>query len=127
MKIIISPAKRMKEDTDGMPVLGMPPFPEKTRALYEYLKGLSPEELKALLRCNDRIALENYRRYQEMDRRNQRTPAIFAYQGIQYQYMAPTAFTDGEYDYLQSHLRILSGFYGCLRPFDGIFPYRLEM
>ena len=53
MKIIISPAKRMKEDTDGMPVLGMPPFPEKTGMLYEYLKGLSLEELKALLRCND--------------------------------------------------------------------------
>ena len=127
MKIIISPAKRMKEDTDGMPVLGMPPFPEKTGMLYEYLKGLSLEELKALLRCNDSIAAENYRRYQEMDRRNLRTPAIFAYQGIQYQYMAPTAFTDGEYAYLQSHLRILSGFYGCLRPFDGIYPYRLEM
>ena len=69
MKIIISPAKRMKEDTDGMPVLGMPTFPEKTGMLYEYLKGLSLEELKALLRCNDSIAAENYRRYQEMDRR----------------------------------------------------------
>ena len=30
-------------------------------------------------------------------------------------------------DYLREHLRILSGFYGLLRPFDGVTPYRLEM
>ena len=41
--------------------------------------------------------------------------------------MAPAVFTDGEYDYVQAHLRILSGFYGLLRPFDGVTPYRLEM
>ena len=127
MRIIISPAKRMKADPDGMPVLGMPPFPQKTARLLEYLKGLSPEELKSLLKCSERIAEENYRRYQEMDGRALRTPAVFAYQGIQYQYMAPTAFTDRAYDYIQEHLRILSGFYGMLRPFDGIYPYRLEM
>ena len=28
---------------------------------------------------------------------------------------------------MQEHLRILSGFYGILRPFDGVTPYRLEM
>ena len=127
MKIIISPAKRMKEDTDGMPILGMPSFPEKTGRLLEYLKELSLDELKTLLKCNDSIAEENFRRYREMDGLALRTPAIFAYQGIQYQYMAPTAFTRREYDYIQAHLRILSGFYGMLRPFDGIYPYRLEM
>ncbi|MGM9613367.1 MAG: peroxide stress protein YaaA, partial [Butyricicoccus sp.] len=55
------------------------------------------------------------------------TPAILAYEGIQYQYMAPGVFTYDELDYVQEHLRILSGFYGVLRPFDGVTPYRLEM
>ena len=55
------------------------------------------------------------------------TPALLSYQGIQYQYMAPGVFTNKEYDYIQVHLRILSGFYGVLRPFDGVLPYRLEM
>ena len=41
--------------------------------------------------------------------------------------MAPNVFTNREYDYIQEHLRILSGFYGVLRPFDGVTPYRLEM
>ena len=55
------------------------------------------------------------------------TPAVLAYKGIQYQYMAPGVFTDMELEYIQQHLRILSGFYGILRPFDGVTPYRLEM
>lgn len=127
MKIIISPAKRMKEDPDSMPVLGRPMFLPKTQQLYTYLKSLSCEQLQALMACNDKIAAQNYQRYQTMDQLVQRTPALFAYQGIQYQYMGPTAFTDQQYAYLQEHLCILSGFYGLLRPFDGIFSYRLEM
>ena len=41
--------------------------------------------------------------------------------------MAPGVLEQRQYDYLQDHLRILSGFYGVLRPFDGVTPYRLEM
>ena len=55
------------------------------------------------------------------------TPAILSYEGIQYRYMAPGVFTQDCLDYIQGHLFILSGFYGVLRPFDGITPYRLEM
>ena len=62
-----------------------------------------------------------------MDLRQNLTPAILAYEGIQYQYMAPGVFTQQEFSYVQEHLRILSGFYGVLQPFDGVTPYRLEM
>ena len=41
--------------------------------------------------------------------------------------MAPGVFTEEELDYVQEHLRILSGLYGLLRPLDGVTPYRLEM
>jgi hypothetical protein len=41
--------------------------------------------------------------------------------------MAPAVFGGTETDYIQEHLRILSGFYGVLKPFDGVVPYRLEM
>ena len=55
------------------------------------------------------------------------TPAVFSYEGIQYQNMAPQVMSADQLEYLQAHLRILSGFYGVLRPFDGVTPYRLEM
>lgn len=55
------------------------------------------------------------------------TPAILAYEGIAYQYMAPAVFEEGQLSYVQEHLRILSAFYGVLKPMDGVTPYRLEM
>ena len=126
MKIIISPAKKMKSD-DGLPWQELPFFLEKTQRLLETLRAMPYNRLKALWKCNDSIAEENLRRLKTMDLRRNLTPAILSYEGIQYRYMAPDVFTDREFGYLQKNLRILSGFYGLLRPFDGVTPYRLEM
>ena len=127
MKIIISPAKKMNIDTDTLASEGMPVFLEEAEQLMGWMRRLSFEEAKALWKCNDKIAEQNYRRFREMDLRRNLTPAVIAYEGIQYQYMAPAVFGGEEADYIQEHLRILSGFYGVLRPFDGVVPYRLEM
>ena len=127
MKIIISPAKKMNVDTDTLAPSGLPVFLEKTEQLMGWMRRLSLAEAKALWKCNDRIAEQNYRRFQEMDLRRNLTPAVIAYEGIQYQYMAPAVFGGAETEYIQEHLRILSGFYGVLKPFDGVVPYRLEM
>jgi len=127
MRIIISPAKKMNTDTDSLPVRDLPVFLEKTEQLHRTLRDMTPEELQKLWKCNGQIAALNVERLREMDLRRRLTPAVLAYEGIQYRYMAPNVFTGQEYDYIQEHLRILSGFYGVLRPFDGVTPYRLEM
>ena len=127
MRIIIAPAKKMRTDPDSLAPAGLPDFLPETEALCAALRSMDPAALQRLWRCNDRIAALNVRRLEEMDLRRNLTPAILAYEGIQYQYMAPGVFSQGEYDYVQTHLRILSGFYGLLRPFDGVTPYRLEM
>jgi len=127
MRIIISPAKKMNADTDTLPWRDLPAFLPKTQQLLDRLRGMSGEELQRLWKCNDQIAALNVERLRGMDLHKNLTPAIIAYEGIQYQYMAPDVFTQKEYDYVQEHLRILSGFYGALRPLDGVTPYRLEM
>lgn len=127
MKIIISPAKKMKTDTDSLPWRDLPAFLEKTDRLLAALRELPAARLKRLWKCSDAIAEENIERLAAMDLRRRLTPAILSYEGIQYRYMAPDVFTNEQFDYLQEHLRILSGFYGLLRPFDGVTPYRLEM
>lgn len=127
MKIIISPAKKMNVDSDSLPCTALPQFLPHTELLFEKLKAMSPSELKKLWKCNDSILQQNVDRLGWVNLRRNLTPAILAYEGIQYQYMAPNVFTGSEYDYIQQHLRILSGFYGILRPFDGVVPYRLEM
>ena len=127
MRIIISPAKKMKVDTDSFPYRDLPVFLSNTEEICGELQSMSYEELKKLWKCNDQIAELNVRRLRDMDLLGRLTPAVLAYEGIQYQYMAPGVFTDQEFGYVQDHLRILSGFYGILRPFDGVTPYRLEM
>ena len=127
MRIIISPAKKMNVDTDSLPCRGLPRFLDRAEILLERLRELDYEELKALWKCNDKLARLNADRVADMDLYRQLTPAILSYEGIQYRYMAPGVLSDTELDYLQEHLRILSGFYGVLRPFDGVTPYRLEM
>ncbi len=127
MRIIISPAKKMKIDTDSPLDMGAPKFMKQTELLLEYLREMCYEEAKDVWKCNDNIAQLNYDRIQRMDLHANLTPAIFSYEGIQYQYMGPGVFNRSELEYIEEHLRILSGFYGMLRPFDGVTPYRLEM
>ena len=104
MKLLISPAKKMRAE-DFLPPRTQPPLLEKSAQLLDYVRGLSLPQLKRLLACNESLA----------------------HDGIQYKYMAPGVFTQAQLEYVGEHLRILSGFYGVLRPFDGVSPYRLEM
>ena len=127
MRIIISPAKKMRVDTDSLPWRELPVFLSKTKMIAQTLQKKEYDELKRIWKCNDAIAALNMDRFAHMDLTKQLTPAILSYEGIQYQYMAPGVFTQRELDYVQEHLRILSGFYGVLKPFDGVTPYRLEM
>ena len=127
MRIILSPAKKMNVNTDDLAPCGLPAFMEQTEEVVRFLQGLSYGDAKKLWACNDRIAEQNYDRLQNMDLYHQLTPAILSYEGIAYQYMAPSVFENGQFAYVQEHLRILSAFYGVVRPMDGVTPYRLEM
>lgn len=127
MRIILSPAKKMNINTDDLAPCGLPAFMEQTEEIVHFLQGLSYGEAKKLWACNDGIAEQNYDRLQQMDLYHQLTPAILSYEGIAYQYMAPSVFENGQFAYVQEHLRILSAFYGVVRPMDGVTPYRLEM
>ena len=127
MRIIIAPAKKMNTDLDSFPPEALPQFLDRTERLMSALQAMSLQELQALWKCNDAIARLNVERLRDMDLRHRLTPAVLAYEGIQYRYMAPGVFDTGQLTYIREHLRILSGFYGLLRPFDGVTPYRLEM
>lgn len=127
MRIIVAPAKKMNADVDSFDIDGLPQFIEETERLKAAMQGMSAQELQALWKCNDAIAALNVKRLRAMDLRHYLTPAILSYEGIQYRCMAPGVFETGQLAYIRTHLRILSGFYGLLRPFDGVTPYRLEM
>lgn len=143
LQIIISPAKQMQIEEGGMPYKGIPPFPDKTRRLYEALisieKNDGKEALKKLWNVSDRllkqcmdtlhsfIPISDERALSNASISPYISTALFAYRGIQYQSMAPHVMDVEALSWLQDHLWILSGMYGCIRPFHAIEPYRLEM
>ena len=127
MRIILSPTKKMKIDNDSLVHQGLPVFLEQTEEIVQWLKEKSTTELKVIWNCNDKIIEQNRQRLLHMKLRENLTPAVLAYEGIAFQYMAPGVFENEQFDYIQEHLRILSAFYGVLKPMDGVTPYRLEM
>lgn len=89
MRIIISPAKKMNMDTDSFPFRNLPQFLPQAEHIYEHLKQMDYGALKALWNCSDSVARLNAERLSTLNLRQNLTPAILAYEGIQYRYMAP--------------------------------------
>lgn len=127
MKIIISPAKRMKDDIAYLLPRSKPVYLKESKTLLKMLKNMEVIQIKQLLKCSDKIAKESYENYQYMNLNSLGVPAILAYDGIQYKYMAPHIFSEAQFSYVQKHVYILSGLYGVLKALDGVIPYRLEL
>ena len=124
MLIITSPTKQMKINTTSKPI-SVPCFQDKSSYLLNHLQSLTFGEIKQIMRTNDTITQETTRRFQEIKFDLEGSCAIQTYCGLQFQYMQIEEAI--QFAYLQRHLRILSGFYGLLKPYDSIYPYRLEM
>ena len=85
MKIIISPAKKMNRNEDLLVWEGKPVFWQDGEKILAWMRKLSYSQAKELWCCNDSIAEKNYKWLQDMDLHRNLTPAILAYDGIQYQ------------------------------------------
>lgn len=143
LQVIISPAKQMRVAQDAFEVMGIPPFAHKTAQLHHALldieRSKGPQGLQALWNVSDKLlrpCLDTLHEFEPVlknddldnpDIARRVSPAIMAYHGIQYQSMAPEVMDAEQLAWLQNHLWILSGLYGCIRPFHAVEPYRLEM
>ncbi len=127
IKVILSPAKNMVEDSDTLAPAGQPGFLCDAEYLANTLRAIPYEQFRHVMGCSDTLARRAFGQYAAMRLSHAATPAILAYDGIQYKYMAPQVFEASYFDYVQQHVRILSGLYGVLKPMDAVVPYRLEM
>ena len=131
MKIIISPAKSLDFDSniDSLKCT-QPVFLNKTSQINSVLKEKSPKDLMQLQGISQKLSDLNWKRNNDyVDNHNNKNsrPAVFAFNGDVYSGIdVKTLSEDKVYD-LQKSLRILSGYYGVLKPLDLIQPYRLEM
>lgn len=143
LQVIISPAKQMCVARDTFAPRGIPPFPQQTERLYRELRNIErsagAEGLRKLWKVNDALLAQNIELLDRFEPVLDEasigdpaiaalvSPAVFSYMGIQYRSLAPEVLDLNALTWLQEHLWIISGFYGCVRPFDAVQPYRLEM
>lgn len=131
MLMVISPAKTLDYDTPAStPAFSSPDLLQHSAELIEVLRTKSPADIAKLMSISDKLAVLNTGRYQDwqtpftLDNAKQ---AVLAFMGDVYEGLNAPDMAAGELDYLQRHLRILSGLYGVLRPLDLMQAYRLEM
>lgn len=127
MKVIISPSKTMVESTKSERALSLPTNEKETKKIIDRLKELSVEDIRQLMKINDRLAMLNKNRFDSLTFDTNGSPAILSYDGLQYKNIQLDKFTEDEIGFLDNHIRIISGLYGVLKPFNSIYPYRLEM
>lgn len=127
MIILLSPAKTLDFKSDvKISDMSEPCFLKEANELARFLKGFMPSDLVSIMGISDKLADLNYNRYQEWNTSdNEKKQAVYAFKGDVYTGLEVDNISNIKY--LQSHLRILSGLYGYLRPLDIIQPYRLEM
>ena len=129
MKILISPAKSLDfENTIKSSYTSRPLFANKAQQINSILKELSAPDLGNLMSISPKLSDLNWLRNQDFQKKNtKQRQAIFAFNGDVYEGIDATSISSSNHDKLQNTLRILSGLYGILKPFDNIKPYRLEM
>ncbi len=131
MLTLISPAKTLDFETPAVTdVHTQGEFLEHSAELIDQLKLQSPEDISALMKLSSKLSELNVQRYHDwclpFDQTNSKA-AVLAFKGDVYTGLDAESFTEEHFSYAQSHLGILSGLYGLLRPLDLIQPYRLEM
>ena len=131
MKTLISPSKTLNFENNNVCNLKTNcRLINHTTKLHKILVSYSMSDLKELMGVSDKIAELNYNRFKswknpsESDSSKQ---AIYAFKGDVYSGLDAESIKEDKLKFLQDNLRIISGYYGLLRPFDKILPYRLEM
>jgi cytoplasmic iron level regulating protein YaaA (DUF328/UPF0246 family) len=129
MLIVLSPAKSLDFETRPTTKLSTTPdMLDRSSALIDVLRGYSPGQLAELMDLSDNLAMLNVARYATWSAEPELArQAIMAFNGDVYAGFDARSLKPKQLAFAQQHVRILSGLYGVLRPFDLIHPHRLEM
>ncbi|MDV7105214.1 peroxide stress protein YaaA [Vibrio sp. TH_r3] len=131
MLIIVSPAKTLDYESPlAIEKYTQPELIDQSKLLIKECRKLTPVDIATLMKVSDKIAGLNVARFEQWSEtfttENSRQ-AILAFKGDVYTGLEAQSMSEEDFDYAQSHLRMLSGLYGLLRPLDLMQPYRLEM
>jgi cytoplasmic iron level regulating protein YaaA (DUF328/UPF0246 family) len=126
--ILMHSSKTMRPPASGHEPTGTPVLIDKARELVDELRALSPARIATMMAVSPELARKTRQQFADWTADVAATaPAAESFVGDIYSGLQVDSFTAAQRRYADAHLRILSGLYGILRPFDGIVPYRLEM
>lgn len=131
MKIVISPAKSLDlESIVPTERYTQASFLQQSEKLSKVLQKKSPKKLGELMSISAALSELNWQRNQDwslpFNIENARQ-AIYTFKGEVYIGLDAYSIPEDKLEQLNDKLRILSGLYGILKPFDLIQAYRLEM
>lgn len=129
MLIVISPAKNLDFNrvNETLP-MSEPRFLKESRIIMEELKKYDSYSLTKLMKISDKLANLNRDRFEKWtDSIEDARQCLLVFKGEAFRGMDVGGFKAEDFFYADNHLRILSGLYGILSPFDGVHQYRLEM
>lgn len=129
MITIISPSITMEEcnDNDNYINLTLPVQVDMAREIVSAIKEFDYDEIKTMMNVNEKLALINKLRYEKIKFDDKGSAAILAYTGTVYKNMKASVFDKEDIEFCRDHIRILSGLYGILNPYDSVYEYRLEL
>ena len=131
MLFVISPAKALDYTSPATAVTATEPeFQSQAKQLIAVMDKKSPQEVAQLMGLSDKLAALNVARYAAWRAKpaaDAVRPAVFAFDGDVYDGLGARNLPADSLNWMQGHVRILSGLYGSLRPLDNLQAYRLEM
>ena len=128
MLVLLSPAKKLSSAPDIVEGISFsePSLLGMTYSLVERMKRYGEKELSELMGISAKLASLNFHRYQNFEN-SVETPSIYLFRGDTYSGFDVDSIAIDSLEFANQHVRILSGLYGILRPYDNIKEYRLEM
>jgi cytoplasmic iron level regulating protein YaaA (DUF328/UPF0246 family) len=126
--ILMHSSKTMRAPSSGIRPRGVPVLMDRAEELVGFLRTLTRPQLAKIMTISSEIAAKTQEQYEQWStERARQAPAAASFVGDIYSGLQVDSFSAADRGYADTHLRILSGLYGILRPFDGICQYRLEM
>ncbi len=130
MLIALSPAKSLNFDQSAINIdYSYPVFIDEAAVLISELQKKDAAQIASLMKISAKLSDLNVQRFAQWntDHKENTKAAVLAFNGEVYNNLDANSLNIEQLNYLGKNLRILSGLYGLLRPFDAIKEYRLEM
>ncbi|MFT5859067.1 MAG: cytoplasmic iron level regulating protein YaaA (DUF328/UPF0246 family) [Flavobacteriaceae bacterium] len=132
MKVLLSPAKALDMSREIAPTeASIPIFIEESELLAKKMSKFSSRKIGEMMSLSKDLSDLNFGRYQtwqpEVELNGENNYAAAAFNGEVYRGFDVETLSESKMKIAQQKVRILSGLYGILKPFDVIYPYRLEM